>query len=204
MKRRRWMAFVLLLVVILGGLWFAASRASLSTLNDPSPLELYAATKAKRWLVARSARGIQPSPAGPQDVVLGGMQFRARCASCHGLDGRTPTDIGRALYPRVADLGSTDIQQWSDAELFWIVKNGIRLSGMPGFGKMLTDEEIWPLVRYIRSLRPQSEEQRNPRTEIGSAPNAYSRESRRSESFSPDTVSHEQKAGGARRLSGSD
>jgi mono/diheme cytochrome c family protein len=44
------------------------------------------------------------------------------------------------------------VQQYSDPELFWIVKNGIRLSGMPGFGKVESDEHIWDLVRYLRTL----------------------------------------------------
>lgn len=56
------------------------------------------------------------------------------------------------MYPRASDLGSAGVQQWSDAELFWIIQNGIRLTGMPGFGKSLSDDQIWPLVDYIRSL----------------------------------------------------
>ncbi len=47
----------------------------------------------------------------------------------------TPSDTGLAMYPRASDLGSADVQAWSDAELFWIIQNGIRLTGMPGFSK---------------------------------------------------------------------
>lgn len=54
---------------------------------------------------------------------------------CHGPDGHTPTDSGRWMYPRASDLTSFPVQRYSDRELFWIVKNGIRLSGMPAFGK---------------------------------------------------------------------
>ena len=71
---------------------------------------------------------------------------------CHGASGRKPTDNGRWMYPRAIDLGSTETQSYSDRELFWIVKNGIRLSGMPAFGKMETDQHIWELVEYIRTL----------------------------------------------------
>lgn len=72
---------------------------------------------------------------------------------CHGLSGRTQTDAGRWMYPRAADLGSAHVQQYSDRELFWIIKNGIRLSGMPAFGKVETDERIWDLVHYTRTFR---------------------------------------------------
>jgi len=60
--------------------------------------------------------------------------------------------LGRSFYPRVPDLSSAQVQAYSDAELFWIIKNGIHLSGMPGFGNIHSDEEIWDLVSYVRSL----------------------------------------------------
>lgn len=57
------------------------------------------------------------------------------------------------MYPRAPDLGSAGVQQWSDPELFWIIKYGIRLTGMPGFAKIHSDEEIWYLVHYVRKRR---------------------------------------------------
>lgn len=57
------------------------------------------------------------------------------------------------MYPRAADLTSREVQQYSDRELFWIVKNGVRLSGMPAFGNVEPDEHIWNLVHYVRTLR---------------------------------------------------
>ena len=153
---RRGMFFILLvLLVVAAGLTFVAYQFNLSALNEPGRTETYLATKAKLWLVSRSARGPLP-PAPPSDSssgALGEMDFMENCAACHGKDGRKPTDIGRWMYPRSLDLGSPEVQQWSDAELFWIIKNGIRLSGMPGFGKIHSDVEIWHLVQYIRSLR---------------------------------------------------
>ena len=155
MKRRRVMLSFLIVVLALAGVWFALTHFSLSALDEPGRVETSLAIQAKRWLVGRSARGPLP-PRPPSDAISvanGRMQFGARCASCHGLDGRTPTDVGRSMYPRTPDLGSLAVQQWSDAELFWIIKHGIRLTGMPGFGNIHSDEEIWHLVHYVRSLR---------------------------------------------------
>jgi mono/diheme cytochrome c family protein len=56
------------------------------------------------------------------------------------------------MYPRAADLTSRDSQAYSDQEVFWIVKNGVRLSGMPAFGKVESDDHIWDLVLYFRAL----------------------------------------------------
>lgn len=154
MKRRRLLLTGLVIALAGLGLAVVASRASLSALDEPGQAETYLATQAKRFLVGRSARASLPPPP-PNDaasVAAGRMLFGARCASCHGYDGRTPTDIGRAMYPRTLDLGSAEVQAWSDAELFWIIKNGIRLSGMPAFGRIHSDAEIGHLVHYLRSL----------------------------------------------------
>jgi mono/diheme cytochrome c family protein len=161
MKRRPviWLAALFVGVVAAG--WTGLRRVSLRALDEPGRAETYVATKTKRVLVGRAAHHIPHSPQRDpsQSVMIGQMQFRARCAACHGLDGRTPSEIGSAMYPRASDLGSADVQAWSDAELFWIIQNGIRMTGMPGFGKNLSDGEIWPLVDYIRSVRANSQRQ---------------------------------------------
>lgn len=71
---------------------------------------------------------------------------------CHGEDGRSPTVTGLSMYPPAPALNAAHVQQYSDAELFWITKNGIRLTGMPGFGKVYSDEQIWDIAHFIRSL----------------------------------------------------
>lgn len=155
MRRRRavWLTGLSVGAVVLA--WTGLSRLSLRALDEPGRAEAYLATQTKRFMVGRAARGIVrvASADRAQSAMTGQMQFRARCASCHGQDGRTATEIGVAMHPRASDLSSAEVQRWSDAELFWIIQNGIRLTGMPGFGKSLSDEEIWPLVDYIRTLR---------------------------------------------------
>jgi mono/diheme cytochrome c family protein len=154
MKRRILLIALALLALLFAGAVWCASRFNLSALETPGETETYLAMKAKRWLVGRSARGLAPPPVqDPKRARFAGeMNFGGSCASCHGFDGRTPTDIGRSQYPPSPDLGSPAVQAWSDAELFWIIKHGIRFSGMPGFGRIYPDEEIWNLVRYVRSL----------------------------------------------------
>ena len=160
--RRRTRTFVVLFVVLLaGGAWYAAANASLSALEPPGGLETAVATAAKNWLVARAARRpLPPAPANdPQSVANGTMQFGANCAFCHGTDGRTPTKVGTSLYPRAVRLDAGGVQAYSDAELFVIVRDGIRLTGMPGFGRIHSEQEIWNLVHYLRRLRPSGKRQ---------------------------------------------
>ena len=78
------------------------------------------------------------------------------CVMCHGQDGLTPTQIGLSLYPPAPSLGVHEVQRYTDPELFWVVKNGIRLTGMPGFGRIYSDAQIWDLVQYMRTLKASS------------------------------------------------
>ncbi len=117
-------------------------------------MEVALATRAKRILIGRATRqGIPPQPRStPDGVTEGKTRFGVECAACHGMDGRGLTDNGQWMYPRAADLTSNTVQEYSDKELFWIVKNGIRLSGMPAFGRLESDDRVWRIVQYLRTI----------------------------------------------------
>src|SRR5216683_8421146 len=148
---------VLVLSVAIAGV---ASKFTLSALPEPGRLETSLATKAKHYLVHRSSRaGIPPAPTDRQTSLKEGERlFGTECGACHGLSGHNPTDAGRWMYPRAGDLTSRDVQSYSDREVFWIIKNGIRLSGMPAFGKVESDEHIWDLVFYMHTLQESAPE----------------------------------------------
>ncbi|MBZ5612872.1 MAG: cytochrome c [Acidobacteriia bacterium] len=131
-----------------------ASRLTLSALPEPGQRETFLVSKAKHYLVQRSTgHGVPPPPSDRQAGTKEGEKlFGTECAACHGLSGRNPTDAGRWMYPRAANLASSDAQSYSDQEVFWIIKNGIRFSGMPAFGRVEPDEHIWDLAFYVRTL----------------------------------------------------
>lgn len=147
-----WIALVLVIIILLAG--FAASRASISALDEPGHFETVMATKAKHEIVAHAVAKLSLQPPGYSDAnaKTGQILFSVECATCHGSTGRVPSHIGQSMYPRVPDLGSNEVQSWSDAELFWIIQHGVRLSGMPGFKKFDTDAQLWDLVQYIRTV----------------------------------------------------
>src|SRR5215471_4232673 len=152
--KRRILRVVIALMFVAAIVMAGLARIKLDALQEPGHLETVLATSAKHILVSRSSRQETPlAPASLQASIEEGEKlFGTECASCHGLDGSKPTDAGRWMYPRAADLTSSEVQQYSDRELFWIVKNGIHLSGMPGFGKVESDEHIWNLVHFVRTL----------------------------------------------------
>jgi mono/diheme cytochrome c family protein len=152
---KHWVLIVLIALVLGAVVIVGFYQINVDALQEPGHLETVLATRAKRILVHRSSRdSIPPAPTNLQaSIEEGDKLFGTECAACHGLDGHKPTDAGRWMYPRAADLTSPEVQQYSDRELFWIVKNGIRLSGMPAFGRVESDEHIWNLAHYVRTLR---------------------------------------------------
>jgi len=153
---KRWMLVVLIALPLTAAVLIVGfTQVKLDALQEPGHLETVLATHAKYILIQRSSRENVPPP--PRDLQAsieeGDKLFATECAMCHGPDGHQPTDAGRWMYPRASDLTSPEVQQYSDRELFWIVKNGIRLSGMPAFGRVESDEHIWNLAHYVRTLR---------------------------------------------------
>ena len=143
-----------LVVVGVLALGTAITRLTVSALPEPGQTETFLATKAKHLLVQNGTRQGVPQPPRDAQAALkeGDTLFSNECASCHGASGYDLTDAGRWMYPRAADLTSRESQSYSDQEVFWIIKNGIRMSGMPAFGKVESDEHIWDLALYVRNL----------------------------------------------------
>src|SRR5207244_608681 len=124
--------------------------------DEPSGLETFIARRLRHLAIPRGARDLQ-NPVRPDSEVMAGAMthFADHCASCHGNDGRGETLYGRGLYPKPPDMTAADTQQLTDGELYFIIENGIRFTGMPAFGEEEgneKDEESWDLVLFIRHL----------------------------------------------------
>jgi mono/diheme cytochrome c family protein len=132
----------------------ALTQFNLSAQQEPGPVETAIANRAKRFFIHRASR--QGIPSRPVDrktsIENGAAQYGLECSICHGDDGRGQKEPGRWQYPRAADLTSRRVQSYSDEELFWIIQNGIRDTGMPSFAKVEAPDHIWDLVNYVRTL----------------------------------------------------
>ncbi len=94
-----------------------------------------------------------PLPDTPDVQKTGAEHFQHHCQICHGLDGHgTGVPFANSMSPPVADLGDRSVQTYTDGQLKWILQNGIRYTGMPGWEGILTDDEQWAMIRYIRHL----------------------------------------------------
>jgi mono/diheme cytochrome c family protein len=93
-----------------------------------------------------------PLPATEEVVSQGQEVFLGSCAPCHGADAHGDTNIGRSMAPPAMDLNSAHVQHWSDAELFWIIQNGVGHTGMPAWRTSISENDTWKLARFIHNL----------------------------------------------------
>jgi mono/diheme cytochrome c family protein len=102
--------------------------------------------------VERRAAGVAPRTLASDSVPpTGALVYRDVCAACHGAPGVARSEIGSGMTPRPSDLSQV-ATRWSDREIFWIVKHGLRLAGMPAFGPTHPDDELWDVVAFVRAL----------------------------------------------------
>ncbi len=152
-KKYIWLIVVLACIILL--LAIAASNASVSAQPAPGRFETWIANRVKGWAIRRAAAraSLPPPPASAADAIRRGRGlFNMECAFCHGHNGLKPSAVGESMYPRVLNLSSPQVQALSNRDLYWVIQNGIRLSGMPGFAQMNSSREIWELVLYTRSF----------------------------------------------------
>jgi mono/diheme cytochrome c family protein len=149
-------ALLVALAVVLGILAGAyLVTAGVSARPQPGRVEAFAARAVRGVAIRLRTRGLtDPVPASPDVVAEGLAHFADHCASCHGNDGSGDIEMGRGLYPRAPDMRLPATQNLSDGELFYIIENGVRFTGMPGWatGTAAGEESTWHLVQFIRHL----------------------------------------------------
>jgi mono/diheme cytochrome c family protein len=123
----------------------------MSSRRNPGAVETWVAVRMRSVAMPAAARKMaDPEPAGPLALKIGLEQFADHCAMCHGNDGSGQADMGRGLYPRPPDLRGEATQSMTDGEIFHVINNGVRFTGMPAWNH--AGRESWALVHFIRRL----------------------------------------------------
>jgi mono/diheme cytochrome c family protein len=156
MKRGTKFLVALVLVAVLLAAIVSLTHNGLSARAQPSALEAAIAAVMRKLAMPSSARNAKNPVTNTSDVQRDArLHFADHCAICHGNDGGGETGLGRGMYPKPPDLRSAQTQERSDGEIFWIIENGVRLTGMPAFGgsgEHGNTEDSWKLVHFIRHL----------------------------------------------------
>ncbi|MGB6886360.1 MAG: c-type cytochrome [Candidatus Acidiferrum sp.] len=154
MKRGTLMLLVLgLVAVVIIVVITSIFHNGLSARATPTVLEKMMAREARQLAIPSAARALSnPVPASAENLHDARLHFADHCSICHGNDASGDTMIGRGLYPKPPDLRLPETQKLSDGELFWVIENGVRFTGMPAFSTPGMQEDSWKLVAFIRHL----------------------------------------------------
>lgn len=123
--------------------------------RKPGSWETGLITSAEHHVFVGDKKVRNPLAATSENIALGRQTFSYYCVVCHGLDGQnTGVPFAEKMSPPVPSLASRNAQSYSDGQLEWIIANGLGPSGMPASRGILSQEEIWAIVLYIRHLPP--------------------------------------------------
>jgi len=142
-------AIFLVLVLMFG---FGIYSFRHPTLDEPNPVEANLVNRFKLWLIPKDLAPAPPEKS-EQAILNGGEHYNHHCAVCHDLHGDADSLFAESFFPRVSDLTSDFVQSYSDGQLKWVVDNGIRYSGMPGWAMLIDDEVQWNIVYYMRIMK---------------------------------------------------
>lgn len=152
--RRWWCGVLLVILVAVAALPLAVLlRGGISARTEPGGVEVTVARWVRSALIPPGAKvAHNPLTPSPRLLAEGRAHFADHCASCHANDGGGDTSLGRGLSPRAPDMRRAPTQDLTDGELFYLIENGVRFTGMPAWGGAGKPEESWKLVLFIRHL----------------------------------------------------
>ncbi len=153
----RFLRDALITVVLVTGVLLVVGYVSLNSLffapGPPGRVETALASRARTLAIPSEARQARNPFAGQKDAWRAVLDHYAEhCEACHGYDGHGGGEIGRNLDPRTPDMARASTQQLTDGELFYIIENGVRWTGMPAWKRDHTPEETWRLVSFVRHI----------------------------------------------------
>jgi cytochrome c553 len=156
-------AISLLIILILGSLLFIYSGLyNMSATSHHTRMTLWAINTLRDNSIIHHSKDSNlkmPNLSDSSLIKLGFVHYREMCVGCHGAPGTEPGEIMlKGLYPRPPKL-IRSVKDWTPEQLFWILKNGLKMTAMPAFGPTHSDDLIWAMVAFIQTLPTLTKEQ---------------------------------------------
>ena len=156
MKRIIVTIFSLIIIAVFGGLLFiySGSYNVAATSKDPAFLNWILKTTREHSIDSRYGEITPPDKsflANPKTLRVGFDHYNEMCIVCHGAPGIEPGEARAGLNPRPPILSKV-VKDMPDQELFWVIKNGIKMTGMPAWGPTHSDDKIWAMVAFVKTL----------------------------------------------------
>ena len=148
-------ALSLVLIAVVASGAFMLTAHGFSAREQPGFVERWLARRAHVMAIPAGAKEqANPERVSPEVLAEGRAHWADHCAACHANDGSGDTEMGKHMYPPAPDMRQAGTQNLTDGELFYLIQNGVRLTGMPGWGggSGHDAQDSWKLVHFIRHL----------------------------------------------------
>lgn len=154
-------AAAVIVVLIVGGLIYMYSGIlNISALVPHDAITMWAMNTVRDNSIEHNAdNNIKAPDLNDSSLVkMGFVHYREMCVGCHGGPGIKRSEIGQGLYPKAPTLARA-AKDWTPQQLFWITKNGLKMTGMPAFAPTHSDDMIWAIVAFTKKLPNLTKEQ---------------------------------------------
>ena len=152
------LAALVVAVVAALAITYSGSYNVAANVPDPGLVSWLLSTNMQRSVTTHAQAVKAPAQLTDEQARQGLRIYKETCVNCHGAPGKDPSDIGKGLNPEPPYLPDT-VGRWTSAQLFWIIKNGIKMTGMASYGAVHNDDEIWALVAFVQRLPNMTPEQ---------------------------------------------
>jgi len=150
---------LVLIAVIAGVVVMYSGVVNVAATNPHNPITAMILGTTMDNSVRAHARGITAPPLEDEKMIMAGFRhYREMCVGCHLAPGIKSSEIRKGLMPEPPKLQEA-VDEWQPAELFWVIKNGVKMTGMPAWGPTHSDEKIWAMVAFLEKLPHMTAEQ---------------------------------------------
>jgi mono/diheme cytochrome c family protein len=152
--------FGLVVIAVIAGVIVMYSGVINVAATDPhNPITAIVLSTTMDNSVRAHARGITAPPLEDEQMIMAGFRhYREMCVGCHLAPGIKSSEIRKGLMPEPPKLQEA-VKEWQPAELFWVIKNGVKMTGMPAWGPTHSDQKIWAMVAFLEKLPDMTAEQ---------------------------------------------
>ncbi len=156
LKRKK---FLIAIFIVAAALYFLFGRYDVSaTKPDPAVINMILHNIAERSIKRNSANLRVPSDVDDENIYVRGFkEYEGMCVQCHGAPGVEPSPTGKGLFPPPPKFPEEKLYEYSLKNIFWVTKNGVKMTGMPAYGPTHEDETIWAIAIFLDKSRDLSE-----------------------------------------------
>ncbi len=144
---------IIAVLVVAGIVYVSSGYYNMSATQPHWSSTLWVINQVRDHSIEFHSKGISPRDLkDPNLLKMGTEHYHEMCRLCHGAPGQEREEFAQGLYPQAPNLASKRIQGMTDANVFWVLKNGIKMTGMPAFGPTHDDDELWGMIAFWRRL----------------------------------------------------